>query len=74
MPAYYALILRLLTVLEGLALQADPRYKLLYPSKRPKICGLGCQGAGVLRADPALADGAGGPGAASRPALQVFKP
>uniref|UniRef100_A0A7S3QQ29 Protein kinase domain-containing protein n=1 Tax=Dunaliella tertiolecta TaxID=3047 RepID=A0A7S3QQ29_DUNTE len=28
-PAYYALILRSLTVLEGLALQADPRYKLL---------------------------------------------
>lgn len=29
MPAYYALILRSLTVLEGLALQADPKYKLL---------------------------------------------
>jgi aarF domain-containing kinase len=28
-PAYYALILRSLTVLEGLALQADPKYKLL---------------------------------------------
>jgi len=28
-PAYYALILRSLTVLEGLALQADPEYKLL---------------------------------------------
>ncbi|GIL77467.1 hypothetical protein Vretimale_2971 [Volvox reticuliferus] len=28
-PAYYALILRSLTVLEGLALQADPNYKLL---------------------------------------------
>lgn len=28
-PAYYALILRSLTVLEGLALQADPQYKLL---------------------------------------------
>lgn len=28
-PAYYALILRSLTVLEGLALQADPGYKLL---------------------------------------------
>ena len=28
-PAYYALILRSLTVLEGLALQADARYKLL---------------------------------------------
>jgi len=28
-PAYYALILRSLTVLEGLALQADPAYKLL---------------------------------------------
>jgi hypothetical protein len=28
-PAYYALILRSLTVLEGLALQANPRYKLL---------------------------------------------
>jgi len=27
--AYYALILRSLTVLEGLALQADPEYKLL---------------------------------------------
>lgn len=29
MPAYYALIIRSLTVLEGLALQADPNYKLL---------------------------------------------
>lgn len=29
MPAYYALILRSLTVLEGLALSADPNYKLL---------------------------------------------
>lgn len=29
MPAYYALILRSLTVLEGLALTADPQYKLL---------------------------------------------
>lgn len=28
-PAYYALILRSLTVLEGLALSADPKYKLL---------------------------------------------
>lgn len=28
-PAYYALILRTLTVLEGLALQADPDYRLL---------------------------------------------
>ena len=28
-PAYYALILRSLTVLEGLALQADKNYKLL---------------------------------------------
>jgi len=28
-PPYYALILRSLTVLEGLALQADPEYKLL---------------------------------------------
>jgi predicted unusual protein kinase regulating ubiquinone biosynthesis (AarF/ABC1/UbiB family) len=28
-PAYYALILRSLTVLEGLALQADANYKLL---------------------------------------------
>ena len=28
-PAYYALILRSLTVLEGLALQADRNYKLL---------------------------------------------
>lgn len=28
-PPYYALILRSLTVLEGLALQADPQYKLL---------------------------------------------
>jgi aarF domain-containing kinase len=28
-PAYYALILRSLTVLEGLALSADPDYKLL---------------------------------------------
>lgn len=28
-PAYYALILRSLTVLEGLALQADSNYKLL---------------------------------------------
>ena len=28
-PAYYALILRSLTVLEGLALQADRDYKLL---------------------------------------------
>ncbi|KAF5834299.1 ABC1 family-domain-containing protein [Dunaliella salina] len=28
-PPYYALILRSLTVLEGLALSADPRYKLL---------------------------------------------
>ena len=28
-PAYYALILRSLTVLEGLALSADPNYKLL---------------------------------------------
>jgi predicted unusual protein kinase regulating ubiquinone biosynthesis (AarF/ABC1/UbiB family) len=28
-PAYYALILRSLTVLEGLALSADPQYKLL---------------------------------------------
>ncbi|MEW5308834.1 MAG: hypothetical protein WDW38_000764 [Sanguina aurantia] len=28
-PAYYALILRSLTVLEGLALTADPQYKLL---------------------------------------------
>lgn len=28
-PAYYALILRSLTVLEGLALTADPKYKLL---------------------------------------------
>ena len=28
-PAYYALILRSLTVLEGLALQADADYKLL---------------------------------------------
>lgn len=28
-PAYYALILRSLTVLEGLALQADTNYKLL---------------------------------------------
>lgn len=28
-PAYYALILRSLTVLEGLALQADSDYKLL---------------------------------------------
>lgn len=28
-PAYYALILRSLTVLEGLALQADSEYKLL---------------------------------------------
>ena len=28
-PAYYALILRSLTVLEGLALGADPQYKLL---------------------------------------------
>jgi predicted unusual protein kinase regulating ubiquinone biosynthesis (AarF/ABC1/UbiB family) len=28
-PAYYALILRSLTVLEGLALSADPGYKLL---------------------------------------------
>ena len=74
MPAYYALILRLLTVLEGLALQADPRYKFSNPSKRPNFCGLGCQGAGVLRADPALAGGAGGPGAASGPALHVFKP
>lgn len=29
MPPYYALILRSLTVLEGLALTADPNYKLL---------------------------------------------
>lgn len=29
MPPYYALILRSLTVLEGLALTADPQYKLL---------------------------------------------
>ena len=29
MPAYYALILRSLTVLEGLALSADPNYRLL---------------------------------------------
>ena len=28
-PSYYALILRSLTVLEGLALGADPQYKLL---------------------------------------------
>lgn len=28
-PAYYALILRSLTVLEGLALTADPEYKLI---------------------------------------------
>lgn len=28
-PAYYALILRSLTVLEGLALSADSNYKLL---------------------------------------------
>ena len=28
-PPYYALILRSLTVLEGLALTADPNYKLL---------------------------------------------
>jgi len=28
-PAYYALILRSLTVLEGIALSADPGYKLL---------------------------------------------
>ena len=28
-PAYYALILRSLTVLEGLALQADPNYRLI---------------------------------------------
>lgn len=28
-PAYYALILRSLTVLEGLALTADPNYKLI---------------------------------------------
>ena len=28
-PPYYALILRSMTVLEGLALTADPQYKLL---------------------------------------------
>ena len=32
MPAYYALILRSLTVLEGLAISADPEYKLLASS------------------------------------------
>lgn len=32
MPAYYALILRSLTVLEGLALYADPDFKVLAAS------------------------------------------
>lgn len=31
-PAYYALILRSLTVLEGLALYADPNFKVLAAS------------------------------------------
>jgi len=31
-PAYYALILRSLTVLEGLALYADPKFKVLAAS------------------------------------------
>ena len=31
-PGYYALILRSLTVLEGLALHADPNFKLLAAS------------------------------------------
>jgi aarF domain-containing kinase len=31
-PAYYALILRSLTVLEGLALNADPNFKVLAAS------------------------------------------
>lgn len=39
-PAYYALILRSLTVLEGLALSADPEYRLLgraYPYMASRI-------------------------------------
>lgn len=34
-PAYYALILRSLTTLEGIALSADPNYKLLAQVRQP---------------------------------------
>ena len=59
-PAYYALILRSLTVLEGLALQADKNYKLLgkaypYMAKRllidpaPELRSVALSSAGLQR-------------------------
>ena len=68
-PAYYALILRSLTVLEGLALGADPEYRLLgkaypYMARRlltdpaPELRWAGRGGAG---------GGGGGAGSSGRP-------